>query len=299
MPLLAQETEETESVVRERPEERPVPPRIYLLRGLSREHGHWSEEFLGELRDQFPGVAITFMDLPGAGEYNDRKAFMSVKKMANFLHETHRDSLAEYRGNNILLATSLGGIVALEWMDRYPDDFDGAIMAASGFKGICKGNERVMPKAKFASLSVLLTGNMPKREAKLLRINSNYHQGDSTLLNRWITIQEERPISRMSMVKQGLGGMFYKPKKKKVTVPLLILGSEGDRLVHPNCICDVQEWFKGTMSLHPSAGHGIPIDAPAWIVNETADWWERQLALRAGGNPRKTVEQGDSDGLAN
>ena len=291
--LLAQQDSDNQTVVRDRPETKMQPPQIYLLRGLSREHSHWSEEFLEALTTQFKGGNYTFMDLPGAGDYHDERAMMSVVKMAEFLHETHADSLAAHRGNNILLATSLGGIVALEWLDRYPEDFDGVIMVSSGFKGICKGSERVRPGAKLTTLSILLTGKMPKREQKLLNINSNFHQKDTVLLNEWIAIQEERPITRGAMIKQGLGGMFYKPKKKKVVVPMLILGSYGDQLVHPDCICDVADWFKGEMAFHHSAGHGIPIDAPQWIVEVSSEWWERQLALKRAGAEKKIIEQGD------
>ena len=292
---MAQEESGKQTVVRDRPEAKAEPPQIYLLRGLSREHGHWSEEFLSEIDDEFPGGNYTFMDLPGAGDYHEQGAFLSVVKMAEFLHENHKDSLAAHRGNNILLATSLGGIVALEWLDRYPDDFDGVIMVSSGFKGICKGSERVRPAAKWTTLNILLTGKMPKREQKLLNINSNFHQEDTVLLNKWIAIQEERPVTRGAMIKQGLGGLFYRPKKKKVTVPMLILGSYGDKLVHPNCICDVADWFKGEMAFHHSAGHGMPIDAPAWMLDVAGNWWQRQLALRQQGDAKKVVEQGESE----
>ncbi|MEM1325803.1 MAG: alpha/beta hydrolase [Bacteroidota bacterium] len=280
--------EATQLVIREYPEMKETPPQFFLLRGLSREHRHWGEDFISALKKQFPDAKYTFMDLPGAGDHHDQKSYLSVKKMANFLHEQHGDSLAAHKGNNILLATSLGGIVALEWIDSYPDDFGGIIMVSSSFKGICKGKERAQPKAKREMMSILLTGDMPKREQKLLNINSNHRADDEALLQQWIQIQEERPISRWTMVKQGIGGMLYRPKKKKVTIPVLILGSLEDRLVAPSCICKVGDWYKGEYAFHPDSGHGMPIDAPEWMMNVSADWWERQLAAH---KKKQIVEQ--------
>ncbi len=280
--------ETTQLVIREYPKMEEAPPQFFLLRGLSREHGHWGDDFINALKEQFPSATYTFMDLPGAGDYYDDKSFMSVKKMANFLHEEHKDSLAAHKGNNILLATSLGGIVALEWLDRHPDVFDGVIMVSSSFKGICKSKERVQPEAKREMISILLTGDMPKREQKLLAINSNQRANDEELLEKWIEIQEERPISRWTMVKQGIGGMFYRPKKKKIKVPVLVLGTLEDKLVKPSCICKVSDWYKGEYAFHEDSGHGVPIDAPEWLMNISADWWERQLDTR---DKQKAVRQ--------
>lgn len=250
------------------------PPHFYLMRGLSREHGHWTEDFLGPLRTLFPEARITYVDLPGAGRHYDAKAKWSVKQIAGFLHDEHGEALAAYPGNNVLVATSLGGMVALEWLNTYPEAFDAAAFASTGLRRVCRGKERVRPAAKWHSVKTALDGDMRSREQKILAINSNYYDGDTAVLNGWYAIQRERPIRQWALIKQGAAGMFYNPRQRKVSVPVLLLGSEADALVHPACVESVGAWMGAPTYLHPTAGHGLPIDEPAWVVDRFGEWFE-------------------------
>ena len=249
-------------------------PHFYLMRGLSRESGHWNGEFSDRILEQFPGAEITYMDLPGVGQFYDLPAKVSVKKTAQFLHNYYGADIAEEKGNKILLATSLGGVMALEWLRLQPDAFDGVITVNTGLKKVCKGKERAQPKAKLKMIGVVLSFLKPARERRILGINSNYHDGDTLILNKWMAIQEQRPLSNFTMVKQTLANEFHRPTARPLGVPTLVVGSEKDEIVAAACTCKVAEALAADLRLHPSSGHGMPIDEPVWLAEQVALWWK-------------------------
>ena len=249
-------------------------PHFYLVRGLSRESGHWNGDFSDRLLEQFPGAEITYMDLPGVGQFYDLPAKVSVKKTAQFLHNYYGADIAEEKGNKILLATSLGGVMALEWLRLQPDAFDGVITVNTGLKKVCKGKERAQPKAKLKMIGVVLSLFKPKRERRILNINSNYHDGDTTILAKWLAIQRERPLSNFTMVKQTLANELHRPKAEPLGVPTLVVGSKKDEIVAEACSCKVAEALEADLRIHPTSGHGMPIDEPVWLAEQTALWWK-------------------------
>ena len=121
---------------------------IYLLRGIGRESAHWGTAFTEELKLYLPQAKIHFLDLPGLGQYHHKKALGSIEKMADFLHSELGKLPSNTHDKHILFATSLAGIVALEWQRKYPSDFDGIAMAGSSFKGLCLPGTRIQKDAK-------------------------------------------------------------------------------------------------------------------------------------------------------
>ena len=249
-------------------------PHFYLMRGLSRESGHWNGDFSDRLLEQFPGAEITYLDLPGVGQFYDLPAKISVKKTARFLQNYYGAEMAEERGNRILLATSLGGVMALQWARAQPGLFDGIVTVNTGLKKICKGKERAQPPAKLKMFGIALTLDKRKRERKILAINSNYHDGDTTILNDWYTIQRKRPLGNITMLLQTLANELHRPQAGSLGVPTLVVGSEADEIVAEACTCKVAEALAADLRLHPKSGHGMPIDEPVWLAEQTALWWK-------------------------
>ncbi|MEM9329353.1 MAG: alpha/beta hydrolase, partial [Bacteroidota bacterium] len=130
---------------------------FYLLRGIGRESGHWGTKVPEAIRQRIPTARFVMMDLPGAGKYHNQTALPTVEKMADFLRDhylPHQDSTSHRR---VILATSLAGNVALEWMTTYPKDFHGAVLISSSFKGVCKSKERVDSKVRRDFIDIFLT----------------------------------------------------------------------------------------------------------------------------------------------
>ena len=123
----------------------PVKPaRWLLLRGLAREQRHWGA-FRAALASQ--GAEVQCLDLPGAGTENDRKSPASIRGITEDLRERWRRTPRE--GAWGLCAVSLGGMVAMDWCGRHPDDFDALVLVNTSAANLSvpwrRMNLRVLP----------------------------------------------------------------------------------------------------------------------------------------------------------
>jgi pimeloyl-[acyl-carrier protein] methyl ester esterase len=170
------------------------------------------------------------------------------------------------------VATSLGSMVVTEWSAQYPKDFDAMILIAPSYKGICKMKERMVPGIRKEVLKVPLTKNLEKKEARLLKINSNDHACFEENHAAWVNIQTSRPMSTKNVLRQTIAGMKYKPDIDKIKQPVLVLASKADRLLACDCVDKVATSLKAELRWHETSGHGIPIDAPEWLVEQMTNW---------------------------
>lgn len=245
---------------------------VFLLRGLTRESGHWGQPFLDALKQQVPNARIFLLDLPGSGKYVDENASFDIKEMVDFM-KVEVDSInAKYDGDNLICATSLGGMLATEWVISYPNDFQGLVFIAASFKGICDLNERVQKQVRKDMFKVMFSKSIEEKEKLIVRINSNHPENYDSVTKVWVQVQQERPMKKKNIFKQAIAGMLYSTNGKKPEVPLMIIGSEGDRMVCATCTEKIHQEFGGTKVMHPDAGHGLPIDEPMWLAEQISIW---------------------------
>lgn len=243
---------------------------IYLLRGLTRESGHWGS-FIEMLQKDLPDAIIHTMDLPGSGKYFKEKASIKAAKMVDFMRANVLRDLKKSK-KNIICATSLGGMLACDWTLRFKDDFQGLIIIGSSFKNICNAKERAQKSVRMDMLKILISSNLEKREGLIIKVNSNKPELFGELTKEWTLIQQKRRVTRANIFKQTIAGFLYGLKDEKPEVPLLIIGSKRDRLVCPKCIQKTHDAFGGTLVWHETSGHGIPIDEPKWLSEQIAAW---------------------------
>jgi len=250
---------------------------FFLLRGIGREAAHWGTTFPDYMRENLPNSQFIMMDLPGAGKYHDRQALASVPKMAAFLRAEYLDQITDNESKKVIVATSLAGNVALEWVNQYPQDFHGAILLSTSLKGVCKSNERVKPEAKKQFVNIFLAEDPKEREEEFLSINSNFNVENDSLLQAWQNVQKERPVKRSALLKQAVAGMMYTPRKSEAHVPVLLVGSKADKIVETECFVNVASAIGSDLYLHQEAGHGIPVDVPKWLADTTSVWVESKV----------------------
>ncbi len=250
---------------------------FFLLRGIGREAGHWGNTVPNHLRDSYPHARFVLMDLPGAGRYYNKPALPTVEKMADFLRTEYLGLIDSIPGKKVIVATSLAGNVALEWITQYPRDFHGAILLSTSLKGICKNKDRVQSEAKKEFIDIFLINDLTERERAFLAINSNLNVNNDSLLTAWSEIQTSRPVSKGALLKQTVAGMVYRPKKGPRSIPILLIGSNKDKIVAQKCFEDIAQGLDCDLYLHPSAGHGIPIDAPKWLADTSSYWIEKEV----------------------
>lgn len=234
---------------------------FYLIRGLIREKGHWGP-FLDELKVAYPDAKITAIDIPGAGEYFQNDSPLSIKEMVESMRKDYLKTKSENE-EAYLIAISLGGMISLEWLRHHPEDFKRAVFINTSFGGISPVFHRLRPSALLYLLKVpFLKGR--EKEGHILKLVSNHNDVYDTALDLWEGIQKKRPVSTKNTIRQLLAAACFSGKDFTPPLPILLLGSTTDRMVKIDCSRAIQKKWNLTLKEHPTAGHDLTVDDPAW-----------------------------------
>lgn len=244
---------------------RPSARHWVLLRGLGRDSRHW-EAFPEELQACFPGDRVTCLNLPGTGPNHRSNCPASISAMVDWLRQHYAPSLKQQRLH--LLGLSMGGMVAADWMHRYPDEIAAAVLINTSSR-LSPRRQRLRPRT-WPTLLRALVSPMPKREATLVRLTSKRHRDNSDLAHRWRIFQQQQPVSRITLCKQLWAAAQFAPQP--VPQPLLLLASSQDGIVEPACSAELAKYWSAELRLHRSAGHDIPLDDSAWLLSQLQRW---------------------------
>ena len=241
-----------------------------LLRGLTRESGHWGG-FLPSLQAGFPGDRIEALDLPGNGRLHAQRSPPDVAAMTH----SARQQLAE-RGlapPYHVLAMSLGAMVTVDWAQRYPGELAACVLINTSLRRFSPWYQRLRP-ANLPPLLRVALGAAPgaRREQTVLRLTSRHHQGEPALLSAWAELRSQWPVSGANALRQLLAALRYRPLMQPPSVPTLLLCSRRDGLVHPRCSHSLARRWQLPIREHPSAGHDLPLDDPDWVVAQLSAW---------------------------
>lgn len=247
-----------------------TPPTWILLRGLMREQRHWGG-FPARLAQSIPGAAIVTPDLPGNGE---RHAMDSPTRVAAMVEACRQEMLA--RGippPYHLLALSLGGMVAVEWASRYPQEIARCVLINTSMRPFNPFYRRLRWQNYGALLRQLLLGDKSSQEALILRLTSNKNtHGNPALLADWLSFQQQYPVSRRNALRQLLSAARYRTPDLRPAMPVLILAGARDRLVDHRCSQQLAQAWDAVCMLHPDAGHDLPLDDGDWVADTLVQW---------------------------
>lgn len=244
---------------------------IFVVLGLSREQGHLPKDFGDKIKERFPNATVHYMDLPGAGIYYQDTVPDSIEGMVDFLRHKNEAKFAQKNRKRILIATSLAGIVEADWLHRYPQDFDAGIMIASSFKNICGFFERTQLPSLLKMMKIPISAGARKRETLITKININIKQDRQGVTDQNVAVQQVHPMTQKNVLRQVKAAKKYELKSNAV-VPMLLMGSYADRLVKPACIEKTSDFFGATLKMHETSGHGIPVEATDWMLDNIKDW---------------------------
>jgi pimeloyl-ACP methyl ester carboxylesterase len=241
-----------------------------LLRGLTREAGHWGG-FAQRLASRLEATdAVVALDLPGNGTRYASNSPANVPAMAIAC----REDLAD-RGLQppfVFVGMSLGGLVALHGAYAFAGEVSGCVLINSSLRGHGAFWQRLRP-LNYARLGRLLLPLSPyERERQVLLMTSADPQRHAGVIEHWGTIAAQRPVSRPNALRQLTAAARYVPPAKRPSVPLLLLASAGDRLVSPSCSARLAAHWDLPLRLHPDAGHDLPLDDPEWVVQQIVAW---------------------------
>ncbi len=247
-----------------------------LLRGLMREQRHWGD-FPAQLARALADAQIVTPDLPGNGV---RHAQRSPTRVAGMVESCRQDLQARgLRPPYALLALSLGGMVAVEWASRYPQEIERCVLINTSMRPYSRFYERLRWQNYPAVLAQLARGGIERQERLILQLTSNGARADAAasanrgpLLAQWIAYQRQYPVTRPNVLRQLSSAARYRAPAVRPAVPLLILTSAGDRLVDHRCSQRLAAAWNTALAVHPHAGHDLPLDDGPWIIEQVSNW---------------------------
>jgi pimeloyl-ACP methyl ester carboxylesterase len=238
-----------------------------LLRGLSREQRHWWT-FPKELA-QATGAKTLCLDLPGFGTEHAR---VSPRTIALITADMRRRFESERGATERwgILGVSLGGMVALDWCARHPNDFARCVTINTSARPSWP-----FERFRLAGLRALagsFVADPVAKERVVLGITSNKRAQELDEIAKthaeWAI---ERTPSRASLAAQlRAATLFQLPTA--LSTPLLVLASKTDRLVSHRCSERIATRLRGKLALHDRGGHDLPLDEPEWIWRQIAGW---------------------------
>jgi pimeloyl-[acyl-carrier protein] methyl ester esterase len=259
---------------------------LFLIRGLARESRHWGD-FVADLEKAYTAtgrkVRVETIDLPGCGRHSEMRSCTTVQATADFAREKMKDILAKEAREGIepaahrrLVSISLGGMVGVSWMARYPNDFHSAVLINSSFRGISKVTERLRWDSWWRIPLIVGERSVVGREKKILDWVSNRSDRRQEVLDSWVQIQLTRPVSTANLALQLMAASMFKApdsSDERIVLPkLLVLCSRQDRMVHPDCSQAIADRYKAPVIFHPTAGHDLPLDAGPWVATMISEW---------------------------
>lgn len=239
---------------------------FYLIRGLVREAGHWGR-FRSILQHHFPTAHVTTIDLPGAGTRFSDVTPCSVGEMV----EQMRQDYLKAKGTNQhahLVAISLGGMIALDWMRQFPTDFQSSTLINTSYGDLSPPHQRLKPGALAHLLRVPFASNVEARERMILELVTNHRSHFDETLRDWTTIAHTRPVSLKNTFRQLLAASRFRTHGFAPSIPVQVLAARHDRMVDVECSRAIARRWGAPLTEHPTAGHELSNDAPEWIVDQ-------------------------------
>jgi pimeloyl-ACP methyl ester carboxylesterase len=243
----------------------------FFLRGLVRESGHWNG-FVDRFAAAFPDTETVELDLPGSGAHFDRKSPASVPAIVDWLRN---EFLRRKGARNALFAISLGGMVGIDWMQRYPGDFERAVLVNTSLRGLSPFYRRMQPHNYWTVLRLMASGDVLFRERRILEMTSNRFEHHERIATEWAEIQRRHPVSVPNSVRQLLAAARYRPSPEPPRAKILVLSSRGDRLVHPSCSDRLASLWRLQLLVHPDAGHDLTLDDPDWVLDKVREFEQK------------------------
>jgi pimeloyl-ACP methyl ester carboxylesterase len=248
-----------------------------LLRGLARESGHWGP--FNELFHQtFADDEILNIDLPGSGEFVNVKASTSMSGILNFVRAQAMQRTRSHSSFK-LVAISLGGMVAMEWMNQKPGDLAGCVLINTSDRSLSPAYKRLRWQVWRDLGKIIATQTVREREKQLTDLLLNNEEARAQALPLWAKIGLERPTSYLNFANQLLAASRFGGLKQAVDVPVLLLNGLGDRFVDPSCSTKLHEKWGWPIERHPWGGHDLPWDDPQWVISRI-DTWNKNIGSK-------------------
>ncbi len=235
-----------------------------LIRGLSRERRHWGT--FPQTLAAVLGERVETIDPPGFGAEHHRTSPATLAGITDDIAQRFE------AGDELwsILGISLGGMVALDWCARHPEAFDRCVVVNTSARP-SKPWQRFRPGVAREIIQGR-RGTALDAERATITTSSNSPDLDvDALAEQYVAYAQEYPPSSASLRNQiAAATRFGLPAR--VDTPVLVIASEGDRLVDPDCSRHIAARLGVPLAVHPDGGHDLALDAPQWIGETVRDW---------------------------
>ncbi len=236
-----------------------------LIRGWAREKRHWGS-FLPKLQKAFPKAQITCLDLPGVGTEIDRDCPSSIAEITDDLRRRWQ-ALPHKKGPSYVFSLSMGSMISLDWVKRYPEDFQGIVIMNTSAANLSLPWNRLNWKMIPSLIKTASVKDPVLREKNILKLTTAMQKDLDGLAREWASFAPEASRIRKTALKQLQAAVkFIAPKS--VEVEGLLLSSLKDRFTHPSCSQALAQSLRFTHSVHPLAGHDLSLDDPDWVIEQ-------------------------------
>ena len=233
-----------------------------LLRGLTRESGHWGN-FLPLCQQACPDDTVLPLDFPGSGVWHQQASPWTVQAMMQHV----RTQLAD-RGTQppyCVLALSMGAMVSMAWAQAYPEEISRQVLINTSLRPINPVYQRFQPKNIATLERLLLSGASAEAwEHAIWRMTS--HLSDPAVVKDWVRLRQLHPVTAMNALRQLWAASRFSAPDLPPTVPTQLLASTHDRLVSVQCSRALAKRWHWPLAEHPSAGHDLPLDDGPWVL---------------------------------
>ncbi|KRB93126.1 alpha/beta fold hydrolase [Noviherbaspirillum sp. Root189] len=245
-----------------------------FLRGLMRESRHWGD-FPQVFQHHLPEARVILQDLPGNGSLNKLQSPLHVNDMMAWCRQ-HLHAQG-HRPPYYVLGLSMGGMVAAAWAQAYPEDLRGCVLINSSLRPFSPFYYRLYWRNYGKLLQLCIQGmqkhDLMLRERLVWELTTNTGSAiPSSLLDAWMSYQHDHPVSMANALRQLWAASRFRAQASAPKVPVLVLASAADRLVHPSCSLRLADAWQAPWHIHPDAGHDLPLQDGAWIAHQVARW---------------------------
>jgi pimeloyl-ACP methyl ester carboxylesterase len=250
----------------------PAPGTWVLLRGLTREAGHWGH-FTPTLQAHLPpGSRIVTPDIAGNGALHQQSSATSVPAMAEQIRQQLTAMGCEPPYS--VVAMSLGAMVTVAWMHAQAHELARAVLINTSLRPHSPFWHRLQPRQYPTAARLIFTRPSPLQwEQAVMRMTCQHPPDADQTLKHWLALRAQHPVSLGNGLKQLWAATQYRaPLDVPAQVPTLLLHSARDQLVNPACTRTLAERWQWPVVCHPTAGHDLPLDDGDWVARQIGHW---------------------------
>lgn len=270
-----------------------------FLRGLMRESAHW-DDFPERFCATIPGARAHLIDLPGNGQHWRQPSQLSLRET---MEAVRGEAVAAMQAQGqvlkpfYLFSISLGGMVTVEWANRYPAELAGMVLVNTSLRGLTPLHQRLSSGIWPLMARIVTAGDVAKRERLILELTSAKQAPSPGLIQNRVAIHQRHPVQLNNVFRQLWAAARYHPPQEKPSIPVLLLNSLGDRMVDPACTQAIAQRWNLEPKTHPWAGHDLPLDDPRWVIAAVLEWLERAQAVGEHAKLAEALSAGEVIGL--